>query len=297
MQNTLIIKTGAAGDVVRTTSLLNVLEGKVYWLVDPKNKGIFPEDFKGLQIITSRDLENSDIKNLRFKLVLSLEEDISCARIATELHTERMEGIFLDDRELNYSELSSGWYDMSLISKKGRVVANALKKSNPFPFQHWLFSMMGKAFSDQPYIIYRNSSIRRIKGLVGIESRVGETWPNKNWSGYESLERIIRSMGYDVRRFEQRENIRDYFDDIASCSCIICGDSLSMHVAMAYQIPTIALFNCTPPNEIHDYGVLRKLVSPLLHSNLYSKGYNEEVVRSIAVEEVVEVFKNLALSK
>jgi len=36
MQNILIIKTGAAGDVVRTTSLLNILKGNIYWIVDEK---------------------------------------------------------------------------------------------------------------------------------------------------------------------------------------------------------------------------------------------------------------------
>ncbi len=40
---TLIIKTGASGDVVRTTSLLPALEGEVFWLTAAYNLPLFPK--------------------------------------------------------------------------------------------------------------------------------------------------------------------------------------------------------------------------------------------------------------
>ncbi|MEI9910173.1 MAG: hypothetical protein WDO71_11120 [Bacteroidota bacterium] len=43
MENILIIKTGAAGDVVRTTSLLNVLSGNIYWVTSEGNKWLLPD--------------------------------------------------------------------------------------------------------------------------------------------------------------------------------------------------------------------------------------------------------------
>ncbi len=297
MQNNLIIKTGAAGDVVRTTSLLNILKGNIYWVVDSKNSAIFPDNFPGLHVLTPADIEKTNLRYTNFDLVLSLEEDAECARLASSVTSKELIGVYLSHEGLTYSAQSSGWYDMSLISKKGNVVANALKKSNPFPFQHWLFNMTGNLFTNQPYAIYHNSAIKKNDGLVGIERRVGQTWPNKNWGGYDLLEKEITALGYRVKDLQQRENIRDYFDDIASCSCIVCGDSLPMHVALAYRIPCIAIFNCTPPEEIHDYGVLQKIVSPLLQSNLYSKTYNEQVVNSVSVEQVFDAFKKLALPK
>lgn len=258
---------------------------------------IFPDDFPGLQVLTPADFENSHLRNIEFDLVLSLEEEERCALLASMVSAKKLIGVHFNHDGLTYTAQSSSWYDMSLISQKGKVAANALKKSNPFPFQHWLFNMTGNLFSNQPYAIYRNRGIRKIDGLVGIESRVGQTWPNKQWVGYESLEKEITALGYHVKYFRQRENIRDYFDDIASCSCIISGDSLPMHVALAYKIPCIAIFNCTPPSEIHDYGILNKVVSPLLQSNLYSRTYKEEVVNSVSVEQVLNTFKKLALPK
>jgi len=297
MQNILIIKTGAAGDVVRTTSLLNILKGNIYWIVDPKNKLIFPDDFPGLHVLTPSDFENSHLRDIDFDLVLSLEEEVECAQLASSVSAKKLIGVNFNHDGLTYSSESSGWYDMSLISKKGNAVANALKKSNPFPFQHWVFDMTGNQFTNQPYEIYKNRAIKKIDGLVGIENRVGQTWPNKHWGGYETLEKEITALGYRVKHFRQRENMRDYFDDIASCSCIISGDSLPMHVALAYKIPCISIFNCTPPGEIHDYGILQKIVSPLLESNLYSRTYNEKVVNSVNVGQVLNTFKKLGLPK
>ena len=297
MQNTLIIKTGAAGDVVRTTCLLNILSGNIYWIVDPKNQLLFPDNYPGLHILTPGDFDNSALAKNQFHRVISLEEETSCARMATSAISKELIGVRLNHAGLTYTDESSGWYDMSLISRKGKAVADALKKSNIFPFQHWLFNMVGIEFSNEPYVIYRNPAIRKITGLVGIESRVGHTWPNKGWHGYELLQQRLSALGYKVRFFEQRENVRDYLDDIATCSCVISGDSLAMHVALAYKIPCIGIFNCTPPNEIHDYGLLTKVVSPLLNQFLYQRDFNKEVVNSISVQTILDVFTQLSIAK
>jgi len=198
---------------------------------------------------------------------------------------------------MNYTEDSSGWFDMSLCSAKGRIEANRLKAVNTLPFQHWLFEMLGKKFNGEPYKVYRNPTVNRIPGLIGIEKRTGHTWPNKAWTGYDELSDQLKAEGYEITFFQQHERIRSYMDEIASCSCIICGDSLAMHLSLAYGIPCIALFNCTSPVEIFDYRVLQKIVSPLLLNNFYSRTYSKEVTQSIPVSEVYGAFKQIQLEK
>lgn len=63
-----------------------------------------------------------------------------------------------------------------------------------------------------------------------------------------------------------------------------------MHVAMAYHIPSIALFNCTSAAEIYDYGTLQKVVSPLLQQAFYKTSFSQDVIDSISTEEVFSVF-------
>jgi len=297
MQKILVIKTGAAGDVVRTTSLLNVLKGDITWIVDPKNQFIFPDQYNGLRLITDIETASIELKDEQFDLVLSLEEDENCARLASAIAARKLVGVHLGYDGLSYTDQPGGWFDMSLLSRRGKETANALKRTNPYSFQHWLFRMIGEEFKNEPYIIYRNPAVKRVQGLVGVETRAGNTWPDKAWDGYDQLIRLIEQNGYRVRTFSQKENIRDYFDEIASCSYIISGDSLPMHVALAYKIPCIAIFNCTPPGEIYDYGLLTKMKSPLLDKDLYSKKYNPEVVNSISVEEVIEAFNRVSLPK
>jgi ADP-heptose:LPS heptosyltransferase len=49
MENTLIIKTGAIGDVVRTTSLLNVIAGNIYWITGQRKQTIISWGYSGLK--------------------------------------------------------------------------------------------------------------------------------------------------------------------------------------------------------------------------------------------------------
>ena len=296
MEKILVIKSGAAGDVVRTTTLFNILKGSITWVVNRKNATLFPEDMPSLKCVP---LESPMDKILEeeFDLLLSLEEDEQCAKLASLVKAKRKIGIYWDDAMLKYTNDSSGWFDMSLCSAKGRNEANRLKKENRRPFQHWLFQMVGKEFKNEPYRVYRNSAIKKNSALIGIERRTGDTWPNKHWGGYDELSELVRRDGFEVREFHQRERLHDYMDDISSCACIICGDTLAMHLALAYQVPCITIFNCTSPYEIHPYGELKKIVSPMLTENFYSRAYSKEVIDSVPVEKVYKAFKEIGLRK
>ena len=70
---------------------------------------------------------------------------------------------------------------------------------------------------------------------------------------------------------------------------MVCSDSLALHVSLALKKPTIGLFFCTSPNEVEDYGVLRKIVSPMLYEFFPEKmdQYSEELVKSISADEVL----------
>ncbi len=297
MQKTLIIKQAAAGDVVRTTSILNVLEGKVYWVVNAENAPLFPDSHRGLELITNTDTALASLSKEQFNLVISFEEQINCAQLASSISAQKLTGVYLQGERLSYTDDAADWFDMSLISKKGQQHANQLKLKNSLTFQHILFKMVGQKFANHRPIIYRDEKIEKVRRLIGIDTRVGVTWPNKRWTGYDELIQLLQSDGYTIKLFAYKENIREYLDEIATCSCIISGDSLPMHVALGYGIPCIAIFNCTPPNEIHGYGLLKKIVSPLLHQNLYSRIYSEEVVQSISVTEVYDAFRELRLQK
>ncbi|WP_162915549.1 glycosyltransferase family 9 protein [Paraflavitalea soli] len=291
MTKILLIKTGAAGDVVRTTTLLRVLKGAITWVIDPRYAHILPDNHPELQRIIPIEQAAHVLKNESFDLTLSLEEDIVCAKLASNVPTGRLIGIHMDGDLIRYTDDVAGWFDMSLVSKLGRAAANKIKAANTHTFQYWLFNMLGLSFQGQPYCIYRNPAIEREEQLIGIETRSGNRWPNKSWAGYQALTGQLTASGYRCLILSQRDHLRDYLDDIARCAYLISGDTLAMHVALAYNIPALAIFNCTSPAEIYDYGLLQKIVSPLLQQSFYGREYTPEVIASVSPREVHDCFR------
>lgn len=295
MNRILVIKTGAAGDIVRTTSLLQVLTGHITWVVDNKYREILPSAHPSLQRILAIEDAFKILQHEHFDLTLSLEEDFACARLATQVKTRQMVGVYLSGDTITYTNSAAGWYDMSLISKYGAQEANARKAANTHTFQYWLFNMLSLSFSGERYCIYSNPAITPQPNLVGIETRSGDRWPNKSWTGYTDLAALLTNEGYLVRILSQRATLREYMDDIAACASLVSGDTLAMHLAMAYQVPSVALFNCTSPQEIYDYGVLDKVINPMWKQAFYGREYSPGIVSQIAPEEVyTSLVKQLA---
>lgn len=292
MQNILIVKTAATGDVVRTTVLLHVLKGNIYWITDFQNTVLFPDDIANLTLISSHDIPN-EIYNIEFDLIINLEESIKMARLVSNFKFKRLSGVYWDGKMLEYSPDSTSWFDMSLISKLGKQSANELKKQNTLTYQHLIFKMIGFRFSEEPYIIHKSTVFNHEQVKIGIENRTGARWPNKGWHGYRELQKMLLQDGFDVIVFEQRNNLREYFQDIRQCALIISGDTLAMHVALAYNIPCLAIFNCTSPAEIFDYGILKKIVSPLIMQAYYRQDKISEIIHSIPLIEVYSETKKL----
>jgi hypothetical protein len=60
-----------------------------------------------------------------------------------------------------------------------------------------------------------------------------------------------------------------------------------MHLALGSDVRCVSLFSCTSPWEIHDYGLQRKIVSPLLKDFFYRRGFAERATSAIALEDVI----------
>jgi heptosyltransferase II len=292
LEKILVIKTGAAGDVVRTSVLLNALFGKVTWLTEAKYKDLFPESHPWVENI----LPVAEWTELKFKdpfdLVISLEEDLRCATIASKVPSRKLTGVYAEGNTLNYTADSACWFDLGLLSKQGLEIANSLKAKNTLAYQQLLFTMIGMKFNGEKYVVYKNPTLNPTPGVIGLERRAGKRWNNKIWSGYDHLAAKLSASGYKIKFLGELPSIKAYLDDIARCTYVISGDTLAMHIALAYQRPCIAIFNCTSPAEIFDYGLLRKIISPRLEKYFYKRGFDEDAVNAISVEEVESVVKS-----
>jgi heptosyltransferase II len=290
VSKTLIIKIGATGDVVRTTSLLHAIEGEIHWLTSGYNVAILPADCPSLTGIFSIEKDLSPIAAHHYHQVLSLDESPAVAAIFKLLSFDHLAGVYAGETAgLTYTNTAAGWFDMSLLSALGKQRADALKFSNRKTYQEMIFEAAGKKFVAEPYWINLPPATGR-KGLVGIERRVGERWKGKAWNGYGRLAEALQKNGYDVLFFSERSTLKQYMEDIGGCNYIISGDTLAMHLGIAYGIPTLAIFTCTAPWEIYDYGILHKVVSPCLEESFYKPVPVPAAIEAISVESVLEAF-------
>ena len=60
-----------------------------------------------------------------------------------------------------------------------------------------------------------------------------------------------------------------------------------MHFALGTGTPCVTLFTYTSPWGIYDYGIQKKIVSPLLEEFFYKRGYDERAATAIPVDEVL----------
>ncbi|NNN06319.1 MAG: hypothetical protein HKL90_10505 [Elusimicrobia bacterium] len=267
---TLIVKLGAPGDVLRTTPLLRVLTGPVVWVTRPESASLLPRR-PGLSVITPS--EAIRLRGRRFGLALCLDDEREAAEIAASVRARRRVGALLSkDGHVGYTASSRVWFDMGLLSRLGRRRADALKRANVLSYQEHLFRMAGRSFQGEDYWI-RRPPRRAARGArrVGLETRAGERWPLKVWARYGALERTLRARGVATTRFGWKPDLAAHAAAVDACDVVVCGDTLTMHLALALHKRVIALFLCTPPQEIEGYGRLTKIISPFLNRDLYSR--------------------------
>jgi heptosyltransferase-2 len=196
---------------------------------------------------------------------------------------------------MSYTEDSSRWFDMSLISRYGRHKADELKFQNRFTYQELIFSGLGLEFRGEPYLLPPTST-SALRGDVAIASEAGPVWPMKKWAEYGWLKDQLESRGLTVNYLPVRPSLSEHLADVRGHRCVVSGDSLPMHLALGSGIPCVALFNCTSPWEIYDYGILTKLISPILGQFFYKRQFDPNATTAIprgnvlnAVLEAIDV--------
>ncbi|MGC9031610.1 MAG: glycosyltransferase family 9 protein [Minisyncoccia bacterium] len=294
MSKILIVKIGALGDVVRTTPILRVLKGNIFWISSKKAIPLLPK-LERLKTFTEEQIDR--LQKINFDLILNLEEDEEISKNIAKLKTKKLIGVYFDFKKnrLSYTKETPKWYDMSLISKYGKERANELKWKNKKTYQEILFEMLGFKFKGEEYLLNYNktkkSVLKNKKIVVVLEKRAGEKWPIKKWPYYHILKKKLEKEGYNVFYLKQRKNVLDYMKDIDKCNILICGDTLAMHLGLYLKKRIIALFICTSPWEIYDYGRMIKVINPYLKDAFYRRDYNKKLVSGIKIEDVYKAFQ------
>ena len=284
--NILIVKLGATGDVVRTTPLLRRLSGSVTWITAAKN-GVFLGGLADNLRYLSWEARARAL-DIPYDLAINLEDTPEVALFLKTVRPAEIFGAYVDpDGSLRYTENSQRWFDLSLISAHGKLRADKLKSQNRQTYQELVFEGLGFRFAGERYLLPEPIETG-LSGDVAIAADAGPIWPMKKWAYYKELKQQLEDQGLIFNVLPKRPSLLEHLSDVRNHQCLVGGDSLPMHLALGSGTRCVALFTCTSPWEIYDYGIQKKIVSPLLEEFFYKRGYDERATTAITVDEVFD---------
>lgn len=283
---TLVVKLGAAGDVLRTTPLLSVLPGDIFWITSRENLILLADNQRLARSVAWE--EASNLTSFEYDLVINLEDSREVSEFVRCLRFNDLFGAHLSESNVvTYTDSSREWFDLSLISRFGSKEADQLKLRNRKSYQDMLFRGLGYEFRDDNYYLPKSVESDLV-GDIAIADRAGSVWPMKNWAYYGDLKVMLEGYGYKVNVLPQRRTILQHIADVQNHQCLVSGDSLPMHIALGNRINCVSIFQCTSPWEIHGYGVQTQIVSPQIEKYFYKRNFEAEATRSITVAHVYD---------
>lgn len=328
MKQILIIKLGAKGDVVRTLPLLTAIKLKypyslITWITKPECVEIVDTSPDIDEILTVPVKE----ENLpKFDILYNFDIEKNATQLASQINAYKKFGFFLDDGYPAAFNFPAEYYLNTLFDDE-------LKKINTKTYQQIMFEAAEFLYNKEHYLLYLTEKEKKYgenflqernlssNNLIGIHLGSSLRWPSKAWHTDNLKEFIIkaREKGYEILLFggpaesEKHKNFikeleqegikiyknnpyntdKEFFSLVRICKKIIAGDSFALHVALAFKKPTIGLFFCTSPNEVEDYGLLTKLISPRLYEFFPEKcdQYDENLTKSISAEDVLKAME------
>jgi ADP-heptose:LPS heptosyltransferase len=286
----LILKTGALGDVLRTTALLPPVKARfprahVTWVT---RENAFPL-FVGLSEV-DRLLPYSwetylRLRQERFDRLWSLDFDPAVAAWATELRAAEKRGFGYSDGELTaLNEEARSWVHMSLH--------DGVKRENTRTYQDWLLTACGLSGAEgaEPRLVLTETErewARKKFGprlssgerRIGVNTGAGGRWAQKKWTrdGIASLLarlrkeprcRVLLLGGPEETELNRglakqfpwcvdtgcSNTLREFAAIVDLCSVVVTGDTMAMHIAIALKKRVVAFFGPTSAAEIEMYG-------------------------------------------
>ncbi|MFA5499522.1 MAG: glycosyltransferase family 9 protein [Candidatus Omnitrophota bacterium] len=273
----LIIKLGAAGDVIRTTPLLRKLRqdhpnAEIIWLT------YFPEFLSSMWVDKAIRFELKDIiwlKTQKFDWLINLDKDDEAIALSSEIMAKKKSGFIMDERGKckpvgnkaeTYKWLTGLW--------------DGLNKKNTKNYIEEIFEICGYKFKGEKYIIEKTvnqewDNINKTKIVVGLNTGCGGRWVTRLWGdrNWINLAKRLKKMNYEVillggkqehgrNRLIAKEagvkyfghfTLPEFVDLIDQCEYVVSQVTMAMHIAIGLNKTLILLNNIFNKNEFFLY--------------------------------------------
>ncbi len=287
----LLIKLGAMGDVLRTTSILPAIREqcpgmRLTWLTGPASREVLEgiDSIDRLWVLGPDTLAQLQVE--RFDWAINLDLSPESLALASLARAGRKSGFDLTESGAARpcSPEAQPYLDMSHWDD--------LKKQNAKTYQRLMLDILGSAASPGEILIplsaeakafaetfARNHSIQPGHPIIGLNLGAAGRWRWKRWTPEGFLElgkllwdryqaRLLILSGPNEERLKANWMARSDFPAIDAghnnpyghfaalvnlCDLVVTGDTLALHVALGLKKKVVALFGPTSMAEVELY--------------------------------------------
>ena len=274
----LIIKLGAAGDVIRTTPILHKLrsefpKAEIIWLTD--SPLFIPEKY--VNTILEWDEKNVLwLQNREFDLLVNLDKDRHALALAESIKATVKKGYLPDefgkcqsaDADAEHKWQTGLWDDLCIQNRKS--------------YPQEIFEMFGYEFAGEKYILDSPESDMEFdlpdgKRIIGLNTGCGTRWLTRLWGEKNWIEisnklhekgfvplllggSIEHEMNTEIAA-NSKAIYLGYFDMKAflslfkKCDLIVTSVTMAMHIAIGYEKKLVLLNNIFNKYEFELYGL------------------------------------------
>lgn len=287
----LIVKLGAAGDVLRTTALLPAIARKhpgahITWITDTPSAPVL----RGHALIDRLLVADACLPALlteRFDVVYGMEADARSASLSSLARCTQRIGYVTDDRGrvVPAGEAARTWWLMG--------IDDGLKRANRRTYQHLMSEVCELTTGvERPYFAVPDDSRERAAAFMSasgvadhpaammLNTGGGRRWAQKKWTpaGYEAFMALARARHPEaaivlVGGPEEVElnasllasaidgvfdggcsnSFADFAALIEAMAVVVTADSFALHAAQAVRTPVVVFVGPTSPYELEMY--------------------------------------------
>ena len=318
----LLIKLGAAGDVIRTTPLLDPLRREY-----PDHVLTWVTDFPELVPDAVDDVLRWDtnailwLRHTRFDLLINLDKDRQACALAREVSADRKLGFTLADDGLCRPVGEGLPADLAQAAEAKFLTGlfDDVNQACKLSYPQEIFAICGYTFAGEEYVVDRPRPAPRFdlpdgRAVIGLNTGCGGRWTSRLWpeDHWAELATGLQADGYAVvllggpdedaknQRLAERTGacypghfpLRTFVGLMDCCDLVVSAVTMGMHIALGLGKKLVLLNNIFNSNEFELYGRGRILAPEQACTCFFSpRCRNErfclETLRPAAVHEAV----------
>ncbi len=280
----LLIKLGAAGDVIRTTPLLDPLmkqypQHALTWVTD------FPELVPS--VVGDRLAMNPEnllwLRQTHFDLVINLDKDRQACALAAEVRCDQRIGFTLAKDGL-CKPVVDGVSEAMAQAVKNKFLTGLFDDVNQactLTYPDEIFQICGYEFTGQPYVLDRpaprpNFDLPEQGTIIGLNTGAGGRWTSRLWPElyWEELAVKLKKDGYEVlllggpqedarnKRLAHAAkvhylghfNLPTFIGLMDRCDLVVTAVTMAMHITLGLGKKLVLFNNIFNPHEFELYG-------------------------------------------